>query len=52
MEGEAFEKIYSGAENVIGGDELRKKMEGGRRLKVKLGVDPTRPDLTIFISQG
>ncbi|MDR0715523.1 MAG: tyrosine--tRNA ligase [Puniceicoccales bacterium] len=46
MEGEAFEKIYSGAENVIGGDELRKKMEGGRRLKVKLGVDPTRPDLT------
>ncbi|MDR0679778.1 MAG: tyrosine--tRNA ligase [Puniceicoccales bacterium] len=46
MESEAFEKICSGAENVIGGYELRKKMEGGKRLKVKLGVDPTRPDLT------
>ncbi|MDR0595804.1 MAG: tyrosine--tRNA ligase [Puniceicoccales bacterium] len=31
---------------MIGDDELRKKMKERKRLKVKLGVDPTRPDLT------
>ncbi len=34
------------AETVIGSDELRERMAAGKRLKVKLGVDPTRPDLT------
>jgi tyrosyl-tRNA synthetase len=46
MESEMFEKICNGAENVIGGEELREKLKAGKRLKVKLGVDPTRPDLT------
>jgi tyrosyl-tRNA synthetase len=41
-----FEKLCGLAENVIGGDELREKLASGKRLKVKLGVDPTRPDLT------
>ncbi len=37
------------AQNVdrfIGMDELKKKLEEGKKLRVKLGVDPTRPDLT------
>jgi len=33
-------------ENAIGGEELRERITSGKRLKVKLGVDPTRPDLT------
>ncbi|MDR2436385.1 MAG: tyrosine--tRNA ligase [Puniceicoccales bacterium] len=46
MGNEAFEKICSGAESIIGGEELREKLQAGKRLKVKLGIDPTRPDLT------
>jgi tyrosyl-tRNA synthetase len=46
MENEAFEKICSGAENVIGGEGLPEKLQAGKRRKVKLGVDPTRPGLT------
>lgn len=38
-----FEK---NTEDAIGAEELRRRMADGRRLKVKLGVDPTRPDLT------
>ncbi|MBC2603606.1 tyrosine--tRNA ligase [Puniceicoccus vermicola] len=33
-------------ENAIGVDELEERIAQGKRLKVKLGVDPTRPDLT------
>lgn len=33
-------------ETAIGAEQLRERIAGGRRLKVKLGVDPTRPDLT------
>ena len=33
-------------ETAIGADELRERIAAGKRLKVKLGVDPTRPDLT------
>ncbi|MDR1255378.1 MAG: tyrosine--tRNA ligase [Puniceicoccales bacterium] len=46
MDSESFEKICSGVESIIGGDELGEKLRAGKRLKVKLGVDPTRPDLT------
>ena len=38
--------IQRNAEAVIGLDELEKHLSGNRALKVKLGVDPTRPDLT------
>ncbi|MEM0965396.1 MAG: tyrosine--tRNA ligase [Verrucomicrobiota bacterium] len=38
-----FEK---NTEDAIGADELRERIALGKRLKVKLGVDPTRPDLT------
>lgn len=34
------------AEVFIGADDIRKKLANGKKLRVKLGVDPTRPDLT------
>ena len=34
------------AEVFIGAEDLKEKLEAGKRLRVKLGVDPTRPDLT------
>lgn len=38
--------FHRNAEQVIGGDELAERISGTRPLRVKLGVDPTRPDLT------
>ena len=34
------------AEVFIGAETLKEKLEAGKQLRVKLGVDPTRPDLT------
>lgn len=34
------------AEVFIGAEDLKEKLAAGKRLRVKLGVDPTRPDLT------
>jgi len=34
------------SEVFIGADELKEKLAAGKKLRVKLGVDPTRPDLT------
>jgi tyrosyl-tRNA synthetase len=42
---EAIEIIRRGAVDVIEEGELRKKLASGRRLRVKLGLDPTAPDL-------
>ena len=33
-------------EKVIGEEDVRKKLIAGKSLRIKLGVDPTRPDLT------
>ncbi len=41
-----IDKISQGIEQIIGADALKEKLADGKRLKVKLGVDPTRPDLT------
>lgn len=38
--------LLSGAETIIGKEELLEKISSGKKLKVKFGVDPTRPDLT------
>lgn len=38
--------IKENAEQVIGGEELLDRIRKGKKLRVKLGVDPTRPDLT------
>ena len=34
-----------GAEDFIGEEELVAKLKAGKRLRVKLGMDPTAPDL-------
>ena len=42
---DVFERLKSGAAQIISEDELRQKLSLGRPLRVKLGVDPTSPDL-------
>lgn len=41
-----IETIRTNTETVIGETELEDRLHGNRPLRVKLGVDPTRPDLT------
>lgn len=41
------ELLSRGVAEVIVKEELRKKLLSGRRLRVKLGIDPTSPDLHI-----
>ncbi|MBQ9274591.1 MAG: tyrosine--tRNA ligase [Succinivibrio sp.] len=41
----ALEEISRGAEEIIPIEELKKKLESGRQLIIKLGMDPTAPDL-------
>ena len=42
---EALEIIKRGAEELIVEEELVKKLEAGKKLRVKAGFDPTAPDL-------
>ncbi len=41
-----LEIIKQNADVFVGEDELKAKIAAGKQLRVKLGVDPTRPDLT------
>ncbi|MGK0176402.1 MAG: tyrosyl-tRNA synthetase [Lentimonas sp.] len=41
-----IETIRTNTDTVIGETELEERLNGDRPLRVKLGVDPTRPDLT------
>ncbi len=41
-----LEIFAQNSETFIGAEDLKKKLAEGRKLRVKLGVDPTRPDLT------
>jgi tyrosyl-tRNA synthetase len=41
-----IETIRTNTDTVIGETELEDRLHGNRPLRVKLGVDPTRPDLT------
>ena len=41
-----IETIRTNTDNIIGETELEERLKGDRPLRVKLGVDPTRPDLT------
>ena len=43
---EQLKVMKSRTEKFIGEAEILKRLEGGKTLRVKLGVDPTRPDLT------
>lgn len=41
----ALREIARGVEEIIPLDELKKKLESGRQLTIKLGMDPTAPDI-------
>ncbi len=41
----ALSVIRRGVDELIVESELRKKLESGRKLRIKLGLDPTAPDL-------
>ena len=41
-----LDELLNNTEVAIGGEELVQRLADGRKLKVKFGVDPTRPDLT------
>lgn len=42
---DALELIKRGTNEIIGLDELKKKLLSGKKLRIKLGADPTAPDL-------
>ena len=42
---QAIKTIRRGCDELIVEDELRKKLASGRKLRIKLGLDPTAPDL-------
>jgi tyrosyl-tRNA synthetase len=44
---EALEQLRIGAVEIIPQEELLKKLQSGKKLVVKLGLDPTRPDIHI-----
>jgi tyrosyl-tRNA synthetase len=41
------ELLTRGVDQVIDGDHLRKRLESGEKLRVKLGIDPTSPNIHI-----
>ena len=41
-----LEAIRIHTDTLIGEEELQERLQSGRPLRVKLGVDPTCPDLT------
>jgi tyrosyl-tRNA synthetase len=43
--GQAIQTIRRGADELIVEEELARKLAAGRKLRVKLGLDPTAPDL-------
>lgn len=45
--GGAFERLIRGVEHVVRAEELKKRLDDGRQLRVKLGVDPTVQDVTL-----
>ena len=44
---QALELISRGTEEIIKYDDLQKKLESGKTLRIKVGFDPTAPDLHI-----
>jgi tyrosyl-tRNA synthetase len=42
---EALDKIERGTNEIISIEELEKKLSSNKKLRIKLGVDPTAPDL-------
>jgi tyrosyl-tRNA synthetase len=44
-DGQGFEGIYRNAVDVIPREEFDRRLRSGERLRVKLGIDPTAPDI-------
>jgi tyrosyl-tRNA synthetase len=44
-DGSAWQELTSGAVEIIDREHLKQRVERGDRLRVKLGLDPTRPDI-------
>jgi tyrosyl-tRNA synthetase len=44
-DGPAWQALTSGAIEIVDRAHLQKRIEGGDHLRVKLGLDPTRPDI-------
>ena len=44
--GQQWAIFKQNTEKIIGEEDIRKKLIAGKSLRIKLGVDPTRPDLT------
>src|SRR5215204_7114762 len=44
---EQMQALSRRAERIITDTELREKLKGGRPLRIKLGMDPTAPDVTL-----
>lgn len=42
---DALSKIRRGTNEIISEEELKKRLASGKKLRIKLGVDPTAPDL-------
>ena len=42
---DALSQIRRGTNEIISEEELAKKLASGKKLRIKLGVDPTAPDL-------
>ncbi|MCE9591870.1 MAG: tyrosine--tRNA ligase [Planctomycetes bacterium] len=40
-----FNALMRGVEHVYAAEELKRKLASGRRLRIKLGMDPTAPDI-------
>ena len=47
MSGQFFGRLHERAEQIVVADHLRARLERGDKLRVKLGLDPTAPDLHI-----
>lgn len=43
--GQQREKLYANAVDVVPKEELDRRLESGETLRVKLGIDPTAPDI-------
>ena len=41
----SFEEIFYNAVDAIPHEELERRLQGGETLRVKLGIDPTAPDI-------
>ncbi|MDR0678988.1 MAG: tyrosine--tRNA ligase [Puniceicoccales bacterium] len=43
----SLEVLFAGVQESAGREDIRRKLLNGKTLTIKLGVDPTRPDLTL-----